>query len=157
MEGFEWRATGLTHDELGDPTNSSEWHQRMQEKITKKLDSLRERGDLVKIFGPSKSKIGLISWGSSGEASLGALKGMGLENKVKVCIPELITPMPKPIMGEFLKGLKRLIIVEMNYSGQYHGFLRRYFDLPKKTFVLKRAGGKPWSKKEMTEFLGEVL
>ena len=162
MEGFEWRATGLTHDEDGNPTNSSEWHQRMQEKITKKLDPLRERKDLVKIFGPPKSKIGLISWGSSGEASLGFIKKAGLENVVKVCIPELISPMPKRIIGEFLKGLEELIVVEMNYSGQYLGFLRRYFnsseevDLPSKTVILKRAGGRPWSQREFEKFISEA-
>ena len=164
MEGFEWRATGLTHNEKGDPESSStEWHQRMQEKITKKLDPLRSRRDLVKIFGPQKSKIGLIAWGSSGEASLGFIRKLGLENKIKVCVPELITPMPKEIVGEFLQDLEKLLVVEMNYSGQYLGFLRRYFnssakvDLPKKIYILKRAGGRPWSQKEFEKFISEVL
>ncbi|MBI2450248.1 MAG: 2-oxoacid:acceptor oxidoreductase subunit alpha [Candidatus Nealsonbacteria bacterium] len=157
MEGFEWRATGLTHDEAGNPTNSSEWHQKMQEKITKKLDPLRDRSDLVKIFGPEKAKIGLISWGSSGEASLGAIKSMGLENKIKVCIPEIIAPIPINAIGQFLKGLQKLIIVEMNYSGQYRRYLRRYFDFPKKIYPLKRAGGRPWSRKEMVDFFEEAL
>lgn len=164
-EGFTWRATGLTHDEKGNPRSESfEWQQKMQEKITKKLDSLRNRRDLVKVFEPKRSwfskifglgkpRVGLISWGSSGEVSLAAVKSLGLEKKIKVCIPELIDPMPKEIMAEFLKGLKKLIVVEMNYSGQYHGFLRRYFDLPKKTFVCKRAGGRPWSQKEIADFI----
>lgn len=157
-EGFIWRTTGLTHDEKGNPRSESpEWQQKMQEKITKKLDPLRSRQDLVKIFGPKNSKVGLISWGSSGEVSLAAIKSLGLEKKIKVCIPELISPMPKEIMAEFLEGLKKLIVVEMNYSGQYHGFLRRYFNLPKKTFVCKRAGGRTWSQKEITDFILEAL
>ena len=125
----------------------------MQEKITKKLEPLRSRQDLVKIFGPKNAKIGLIAWGSSGEVSLAAVKSLGMEKKIKVCVPELVSPMPKSIVAEFLKGLKKLIVVEMNYSGQYHGFLRRYFNLPEKTLVCKRAGGRPWSQKEITDFI----
>lgn len=157
MEGFEWRAMGLLHDEKGNPSSSADWHQKMQEKITKKLEPLRGREDLVKIFGPKEAKIGLISWGSSGEIALNVVKQMGLEKEIKVCIPELIAPMPKKIMSGFLKGLRKLLIVEMNYSGQYHGFLRRYFNLPKKTFLGVRAGGRPWSQKEIQKFIEEMM
>lgn len=155
-EGHTWRATGLTHDEKGNPAESLEWQKKMQEKITKKLDSIRDRRDLVKIFGSTDSKVGLISWGSSAEASLAAIRKLGLEKKIRVCIPELISPMPTEIMREFLSGLRKLFIVEMNYSGQYYGFLRRYFNLPKKTFLCKRPGGRPWSQQEIIDFIREA-
>lgn len=156
-EGFTWRTTGLTHDEKGNPrSESSGWQQIMQAKITKKLEPLRARRDLVRIFGPKNARAGLISWGSSGEVSLAAVRSLGLEKKIKVCVPELISPMPKAVMAEFLKGLKKLLIVEMNYSGQYHGFLRRYFNLPAKTLLCKRAGGRPWAQEEIAGFIREA-
>ena len=155
-DGFMWRATGLTHDEKGNPAESLEWQKKMQEKITRKLDSLRDRRDLVKMFGSANSRTGLISWGSSAEVSLAAIKKLGLEEKIRVCVPELISPMPTEIMREFLCGLRKLFIVEMNYSGQYYGFLRRYFNLPRRTFLCKRPGGRPWSQLEIINFIKEA-
>ncbi len=156
--GNEWRGSGLAHAESGAPASeSTEWQQKMAEKRWKKLLPLKERKDLVKTFGNPKSKIGIISWGSSAQITLDSLKEQGLLNKVKVCVPELLHPLPEKEIQAFLKSVKKLYVVELNYFGQFHRHLRAWIDLPKNTQVYSRAGGRPFSRTELQDWFLAAL
>lgn len=156
-EGFVYQTTGLCHNEEGKPVQSQEMSQLMHEKRRKKLLPLLRRKDLVKILGNQKAEIGIMTWGSSGQAVLGTVKSLGLEKKVKVCIPELIHPLPEKIIQGFLKSTKRLLVVEMNDSGQfYQHLLKCQLELPKKTNVYKRVGGRPFGLKELSKAILEA-
>ncbi|OGO04769.1 MAG: hypothetical protein A2Y60_05710 [Chloroflexi bacterium RBG_13_54_9] len=155
-EGFVYQTTGLTHNENGTPSFDVETSQLFHEKIWRKLLPLTERDDLCKIFGNPLSTKGIMTWGSSAQAVLAAVKDLGLEDEVRVCIPELICPLPDKVK-KFLESTERLLIVEMNYSGQFHNYLRSQVGLPKKTMVYKRAGGRPFTSLELSEPLSEAL
>ncbi|MCK4241995.1 MAG: 2-oxoacid:acceptor oxidoreductase family protein [Dehalococcoidia bacterium] len=154
-EGLAYQATGLTHNEKGAPAFDFETHQRMHEKRWMKLMPLCQRDELVKVFGKEKSSRGIITWGSSAQIVLETVKDLGLQDQVKVCVPELIHPLPARI-ERFCRSSEKLLVVEMNYSGQLHHYLRSRIDLPKKTEIYHRAGGRPFSRKELTGPITDV-
>jgi 2-oxoglutarate ferredoxin oxidoreductase subunit alpha len=154
--GLVYQTTGLTHNEKGRPAFDFETHQRMHEKRWQKLAPLCQRDDLVKVFGKEESSRGIITWGSSAQVVLETIKELGLENKVKVCVPELIYPLSERIEG-FLRATEKLLVIEMNYSGQLYRYLRSQIDLPPNTKTYNRAGGRPFSRKELTGPIMEII
>ena len=154
-EGLIYRTTGLTHTEKGTPAFNFETHHRMHEKRWKKLAPLCQRDNLVKVFGGEESDSGIITWGSSAQVVLETVKELGLRDAVKVCVPELIHPLPLEV-ERFLGSIKKLLVVEMNYSGQLHRYLRSQTDLPEKTEVYARSGGQPFSRHELTGPITEI-
>jgi 2-oxoglutarate ferredoxin oxidoreductase subunit alpha len=154
-EGLVYQTTGLTHNEMGAPAFDFETHQKMHEKRWKKLLPLRQRDELVKVFGDQKLRKGIITWGSSAQTVIEIVNDMELLKQVKVCVPELLHPLPHRVES-FLRSVEQLLVIEMNYSGQLHRYLRSQVDLPQKTRVYTRAGSRPFSKKELTDPIIEI-
>lgn len=154
-EGLAYRTTGLTHDESGEPAFDFKTHQWLHEKTWQKLRPLRKRDDLAVVFGKEGSNKGIIAWGSSAQVVLETVKDLGLQDEVKVCVPELIHPLPERI-ERFLKSTERLLVVEMNYTGQLHRYLRSQSELPEQTYTYTRPGGRPFSMKELAEPIAEI-
>ena len=147
-EGLTYQATGLTHNTCGAPAFDFETQQMMHEKRWQKLMPLCQRDDLVKVFGAEESGKGIISWGSSAQVVLEVVRDLDLLEQVKVCIPELLYPLPDKL-ARFVASTEMLLIIEMNFSGQIHRLLRSNIDLPEKTVVYNRTGGHPFSKQEL--------
>lgn len=157
-EGPVYQTTGLTHNEMGAPASDFETHHKMHEKRWKKLLPLRQRDELVKIFGEQehRNRKGIVTWGSSAQIVLEIVKDLGLQRQVKVCVPELLHPLPRRVES-FIGSLEKLLVIEMSYSGQFYRYLRSQVDLPEKTEVYCRAGGRPFTKKELTERIMEMV
>jgi len=154
-EGLEYQTSGLSHNEKGAPAFDFETHQRLHEKRWKKLAPLRHRDDLVKVWGKKESSKGIITWGSSAQIVLETVKVLGLQDEIKICVPELIHPLPDGV-ERFLASVEKLLVVEMNYSGQLYHYLRAQIDLPEKTETYARAGGQPFSREELTGPITEL-
>lgn len=148
-EGLAYQTTGLAHNEDGAPCFDPETHGVMHEKRWKKLAPLSQRHQLVRVFGKEESSRGVITWGSSAQAVLETVEDLGLQNEVSVCVPELIHPLPGRVKS-FLGSTEKLLVVEMNYSGQLYHYLRSEIDLPRKIEVYARAGGRLFSRRELT-------
>jgi 2-oxoglutarate ferredoxin oxidoreductase subunit alpha len=154
-EGLTYQATGLAHNEKGRPSFDFAHNQRMHEKRWQKLMPLRDRDDLVKLFGREKVRRGIIAFGSSAQFVLEAVEDLGLEDKVKVCVPELLHPLPRRL-ASFVGSLDKLLVVEMSYSAQFHHYLRSQIDLPSDTEAYARAGGMAFSRKELSGAIKEL-
>lgn len=154
-EGLMYRTSGLTHTAEGMPAFDSKTHQGLHEKRWKKLLPLCQRDDLVKIFGNETSRQGIITWGSSAQVVLDTVDFLGLQDSLKVCVPELICPLPENI-DRFMQSVDTLLVIEMNYSGQLYRYLRSQIDLPKETRVYCRAGGQPFSQRELAGPIREM-
>jgi 2-oxoglutarate ferredoxin oxidoreductase subunit alpha len=154
-EGFTYRTTGLTHNQRGAPAFDFENHRTLHEKRWKKLAPLRQRGDLIKVLGNEKSRKGMITWGSSAPFVLDTIEELGVQDRVKVCIPELIYPLPDRVV-DFVGSLDRLLVLEMNYSGQLYRYLRSQADLPSDSNVYCRVGGRPFSRGELADVIRGV-
>jgi 2-oxoglutarate ferredoxin oxidoreductase subunit alpha len=147
--GSTYQATGLAHNERGRPSFDFATNQRMHEKRWQKLAPLRDRDEFVKVFGKQQARRGIVSFGSSAQFVLETVEYLGLRDEVKVCIPELIHPLPRRLTS-FVDSLERLLVVEMSYSAQLHHYLRSQIDLPSDTESYARAGGLAFSRKELS-------
>jgi 2-oxoglutarate ferredoxin oxidoreductase subunit alpha len=154
-EGLVYQTTGLAHDEKGAPAFDFETHQRMHQKRWNKLMPLCQRDELVKVLGKEGASRGIITWGSSAQVVMETVKELRLQDKIKICIPELIHPLPERVK-RFLKSTERLLIIEMNYSGQLYHFLRSQVDLPKETELYARVGGQPFRRGELAGPIKEI-
>ena len=154
-ERLAYQTTGLTHDDKGTPAFDHETHQKMHEKRWKKLAPLCQRDDLVKFFGKEETSRGIITWGSSAQVVIDTVRKLGLQHEIRVCVPELIHPLPEKI-DRFAGSMEKLLVVEMNYSGQLYRYLRSLIDLPRRTEVCSRSGGQPFSNEELTEPITEL-
>lgn len=154
-EGLEYQTTGLAHNEKGEPSFSFEMNQTMHLKRWNKLLPLCHRDELVKVFGREESTMGVITWGSSAQVVMQTVKDLRLEDTIKICIPELIHPLPERVKG-FIESIERLLVIEMNYSGQLHRYLRSQIDLPRSTEIYARAGGQTFRRKELAGPLTEI-
>jgi 2-oxoglutarate ferredoxin oxidoreductase subunit alpha len=154
-EGFTYQATGLAHDDQGRPSFDFVTHQLMHEKRWQKLAPVRDRDDLVRIFGDQRSEKGIVVLGSSAQFVLETVEDLGLGNEVKACIPELVYPLPSKLIN-FVDSLQKLLVVEMSYSGQFHHYLRSQIDLPSNTKSYARAGALPFSRKELSGPVAEL-
>ncbi|MFC2027621.1 2-oxoacid:acceptor oxidoreductase subunit alpha [Chloroflexota bacterium] len=154
-EGLTYQTSGLTRNEKGAPSFAFETHQYLHEKRWGKLLPLTEREDLVKVFGNLNHSKGIISWGSSAQVVLETVKELAIEDDVKVCVPELIYPLPAKVR-EFIESVDTLLVIEMNYSGQFYRYIRSQIDLPKDTRLFNRAGGRIFGVRELTDPIAEV-
>jgi len=148
-EGTVYQFTGLAHNERGRPSFDFATNQRMHEKRWQKLAPLRDRDEFVKVCGKEEARKGIVSFGSSAQFVLETVEYLGLQDEVKVCIPELIHPLPRRLTS-FVDSLERLLVVEMSYSAQLHRYLRSQIDLPSDTESYARAGGMAFSRKELS-------
>jgi len=154
-EGLTYQATGLAHNEKGRPSFDFATNQRMHEKRWQKLMPLRDRDDLVKVFGKEEARTGIVAFGSSAQFVLETLEELQLNDEVKVCIPELIHPLPNRLAA-FTGSLEKLLVVEMSYSAQLYHYLRSQIDLPSDTEAYARAGGRAFSRKELSVPITEL-
>ncbi|MFC1957918.1 2-oxoacid:acceptor oxidoreductase subunit alpha, partial [Chloroflexota bacterium] len=154
-EGLVYQTTGLTHGEKATPASDFQTQQIMHEKRWKKLMPLCQRDELIKIFGKQECQSAIITWGSSAQIVLEIVKDLGLQSQVKVCVPELIHPLPDAVKS-FLRSTEKLLVIEMNYSGQLYHYLRSQVDLPPQTQIYNRVGSRPFSKNELARPIAEV-
>ena len=153
--GFVYRTSGLTHDGDGEPLFDAETHQRLHEKRWGKLQPLCCRDDLVTVLGSETARKGVITWGSSAQVVQDTIHFLELEDRIRVCIPELIYPLPEKVEA-FVQSVDQLLVVEMNYSGQFFHYLRSRINLPEQTRVYCRAGGRPFSRAELSQPVREL-
>ncbi|OGN96570.1 MAG: hypothetical protein A2Z77_00980 [Chloroflexi bacterium RBG_13_51_36] len=154
-EGLTYQATGLAHNDKGRPSFDFATNQRMHEKRWRKLAPLRDRDDLVKLFGREEVRKGIVAFGSTAQFVLETVEDLGLEDEVKVCVPELIHPLPHRL-ASFVGSLDTLLVVEMSYSAQLHHYLRSQIDLPSHTASYARAGGSAFSREELSGPITEL-
>ncbi len=111
------RGTSYEHDEHGITTEDLRIVQKMQDKRAKKTESLineLKKTKTANIFGDKKSKTAIICFGST----KGICKEVGENLKLKVIQPIFIEPFPIWEIEKELKGIEKIIVVELNMTGQ---------------------------------------
>ena len=97
MVGGNYLASGIEHNELGQPTASGEMHARMNEKRFRKFNPLKNRRDLFVVEGDPDAPIGLVSWGSVAGVAREALRLAQAEGlHAKLLVPKLLYPVAEP-------------------------------------------------------------
>jgi 2-oxoglutarate ferredoxin oxidoreductase subunit alpha len=149
-------ARGLEHNESDIPNYDQKNHQAMSEKRARKLDlALTDSDRNVERFGDPMSDFGIIGWGST----LGATREAALSLKEEGAEPDvlfikLLNPLPKKEIAQFLANKKKILVPEVNFSGQLSFLLRSVF--LRETIPFTMAGGRPFTAREILQKAKEV-
>jgi 2-oxoglutarate ferredoxin oxidoreductase subunit alpha len=153
--GVYW-LTGDEHDELGhiseDPTNRD----YMMEKRMGKLELADKEipiSDRTNFFGPENADITVVSWGSTKGAILDAMDWLKQDGiSVNFLQIRLVNPFPTEYVTKLLSRSKKVVGIEMNYSGQLIGIVRERTCIPVEQLVVKY-NGRPMSSEEIYDSL----
>jgi len=142
------KVNSYEHDESGITTEEPGLSVLMSEKRLRKEKYLREELDkfnTVKTYGNKDSQVALLCWGSNKGVCVELAQGLGL----KVIQLLVLWPFPVKQFQEALKGIKKLICVENNATGQLSRLLKiSGFNVDEQ--VLKY-DGRPFSLEELEE------
>jgi 2-oxoglutarate/2-oxoacid ferredoxin oxidoreductase subunit alpha len=153
-----YRAAGIEHDEKGRPTSDFETHQKMNEKRFKKLEGIEQDVNYMKVYGPEKARVAVLSWGSNKGAVRNAVKILNEKgHKVKGIIPQVLFPLAVNKLKGYLETVDKLLIVELSYSKQFLNVLKTQMDLPEDTTHYGRSGGQPLGVGEVVEQIEKLL
>jgi len=154
MEGGNYLASGIEHNEHGAPTASGAMHARMNEKRLRKFKPLKRRHDLFTIKGDADAPVGLISWGSVAGVALEALQLAHAEGlDVKLLIPKLLYPVSEEVYEDFFESVQAGLVVEQSHQGQLHRVIRMFVNVPDGIESLAKSGSNPISAVEIVDRL----
>lgn len=148
------KVNSYEHDEFGVTTENPGVTKLMQEKRLGKGRFLAEDLDgltTVKVYGDKNSKTALLCWGSNKGACIEVAQKLGL----KVIQPVVLNPFPARQFRDALDGIKRLIAVENNATGQLVRLIGSY-GLKVHDTILKY-DGRPFSLDELEAGIRGVL
>jgi 2-oxoglutarate ferredoxin oxidoreductase subunit alpha len=106
---------------------------------------------------PEETEIGVIGWGSTYGAIAEALENIERDIGLRIAHlhPRILSPLPEWRIRQFLGPLKKLIVPEENYTGQYSHFLKAKFGI--KPIEIHKAHGIPFSSEELEKAIKEHL
>jgi 2-oxoglutarate/2-oxoacid ferredoxin oxidoreductase subunit alpha len=148
------KANSYAHDEDGITTEEAPVVLQMTHKRMRKEASLisgLDRYHPVNLLGVPDAPTALLCWGSTRGACVEAACRLGL----RVVQPVVLSPFPERQVKEALAGVKRLIVVEENATGQLAAVARQY-GIPSDARVLK-IDGRSFTPDELYERIQEVM
>ena len=140
--GGAYTADGLTHNERGIPSSQAADHLAQLDKREQKL--LRhDYGDYwAEIEGEGETAV--VTFGSCTGPVRDALARAAADgHKVRLVSMRLLAPAQPERLAEALRGVKKVLVVEQNHSGQFYRYLRADFDLPGEVRSLRHPGPLP--------------
>jgi 2-oxoglutarate ferredoxin oxidoreductase subunit alpha len=116
----QYVATGLEHNELGNPAYTPEAHVQMTEKRWRKLEPLRRSREYVRRFGAERAKVGLLCWGTTAGPCRGAIFLADQEQLPLAMLQvQMLSPLPVDAIQEFIDSVEIVLVPEVNYLGQF--------------------------------------
>lgn len=127
--GYFTHVTGSTHKENGlRDVYTPEVHDRLVRRIHRKIESHEEEIQKWEEYFTDDMDILIISWGVSARPSLGAVLRAREEGiKAGLFVPKTVHPFPGKRVRELLKGVRAVLVPEMNL-GQLILEVQRYAD-----------------------------
>lgn len=149
-------ATGLEHNEIGNPDISPATHKNMSDKRHNKLqiavDYAQAKGIFTREYGDENAEFGFITWGSTEGAMQEAIdlaKQWGLPAAQLHIM--LLNPLPADVIFEFIKKHPRIIVAELNYTGQLAQRLRAALNIQVESFT--KCTGQPFTPYELLKHI----
>lgn len=150
VAGGEYLASGIEHDERGFPSSKHTIHEMMCEKRARKLAALVKEKNFIYTAGETAPKTGIITWGSTFGAVEEAVATLNSKGRsVGALAPWLLYPLQADPIQKFAQKVKKLIIVEMSYTGQFRDWLATKVKLPEDIIHLKFSGGRQFTVEEI--------
>lgn len=110
------------HDVYGFSTEEIQTRNaQMKKRMTKLVTCAKKEIAGPTLYGPKNAELTIVGWGSTKGAVLEALKQLP---KVNFLHLNWINPFPAELVSVYLKKSKKILNVELNYSGQLAGLIR---------------------------------
>jgi len=151
--GKAYMATGIEHNEWSDPTYTPENLQTMKSKRFRKLQHLSEQyaEQFVRVWGePEGADVGIIGWGSTEGVIREAIQLAEREGvKAAALYPKMLMPLPVKCIEEFAGKVKRVLVPEKNFTGQFAAYLRSQTSIEPLSYA--KDTGLPFDPEEIKE------
>jgi 2-oxoglutarate ferredoxin oxidoreductase subunit alpha len=125
-EGGQYVATGIEHDEWGHPGYTPEIHVGMQTKRWAKLEPLKNGVARHERYGdPQPTDVAVIGFGSTYgpvREAVDMARAEGLS--VGAFYPRVLGPFPADAVREFAAKARRVLVPEVNFTGQLARLVR---------------------------------
>ena len=150
--------TGDEHTEEGHISEDPELRVQMMDKRMNKLQvALKEIPDEDKAVAYGGGDIAIISWGSTKGAILDMMEKLAAEGtKIKFIQVRLMNPFPSELVNSMLKGVKTVIDIEMNYTGQLGSLVRQHIGR-EVDFKIVKYNGRPISLDEVYNAVKRIM
>ena len=144
-------STGIEHDEAGNPHYEPELHEAMMDKRFRKFDPLA-RESRITFTGPQTADVGILGWGSTEGAAIEAAE-LCLDGGLKVatCYPRVLGPLPVERIREWAAGMDRIVVPELNVTGQFARLLRA--DTGLEIDSVTKATGLPFTARQIADYI----
>ena len=140
--GVAYTADGLEHNEKGTPSSQPADHLAQMEKRSRKLTSLDCGEGWASTEG--EGDIAVLTWGScTSPVRDGLARARADGVNARLISMRLFSPVQPERLKQALQGVKRVLVVEQSFSGQFHRYLRAEYDLPGEVQTLRRPGPLP--------------
>lgn len=141
-------STGIEHDEVGHPQYAPEIRDKMMHKRYKKLEPLANSVGRISEWGPKEADVGILGWGST-EGAAREAANMAKADGMTVAgfYPRTLAPLPVDALQAWAAGMERIIVPEVNYTGQFANYVRGLTGL--KLESLTNVSGLPFTAAEI--------
>ncbi|HEY3076866.1 MAG TPA: 2-oxoacid:acceptor oxidoreductase subunit alpha [Burkholderiales bacterium] len=146
--GTTYTADGLEHNERGTPSSQASDHLAQMDKRARKVSQLDPGDAWASIEG--EGDVALLTFGSCtapAREALARARAEGLD--ARLISMRLLSPAQPERLKRALAGVKRVLVVEQNHSGQFLRHLRAEFELPSDVKSLRRPGPLPFRPEEI--------
>lgn len=124
----QYTADGLEHAESGLPSSQARDHAAQLDKRLRKLARFDFGDAWADIEGEGDTAI--LTWGSCTGAAREAVRELALHGvRARLISVRLLAPLQIDRLEAALAGAKRVLVVELNHSGQFYRYLRSLADL----------------------------
>ena len=156
MEGGAYVATGIEHGETGAPKYTPDNHELMGKKRFEKIKNVEDDLPESKRIGDEQADIGLIAWGSTqGDVTEAVNRARAEGLKVAALFPKLVYPVPVNAIEKFNKTVKKIMVPEINYQGQFADLIKAATGIPVIKYNIY--GGFPFTPNEIHNKIKEMI
>ena len=154
--GGAYVATGLEHTQAANTSSDARNHAAMTEKRFLKLEGVLKKAPPAHEYGDPSAEIGFLTWGSTLGAVSEAIDRLAAQGiKAHALAPRMVWPLPTHQIDPFLRNKRKVIVPEVNYTGQFAQLLRSHYQNVEFE-SLNVYGGQPFSVASIVEAVAPV-
>jgi 2-oxoglutarate ferredoxin oxidoreductase subunit alpha len=149
---YEWVAEGLTHNEAGLPASGAGAHVAQINKRAKKI----ARFDAGNYWGEcwGEGDVAIVAFGSTiAPVREAARRLASAGHQVRVVALRVLSPLPVNALARALAGVRRVIVIEQNHSGQLYHHLVGQKAIPVNSESVARPGPLPFRPTEIASYV----
>lgn len=141
--------TGDEHTSFGYITEDAQVRKEQMEKRMRKLEAAARELELPRWIGPADAELTLMTWGSTFGAVREAIDLLNADGiRANLLYFTDIFPLPEDALEAELRKARRLVDVELNYTGQLANVVRKLTGVKAHHKILKYTG-RPFSPQEV--------